>query len=181
MADCSTLHRSFNSIRPISAFSTRSQKLRLVPRRARHFWYSLRTVTRLKRRSLIGAHYTSEQDILLLIDPVLMRPLQERWAHVKVCVLEALEAERAERTLESGSRQIRLRTDRKSEKLLGIWIENLTAIRVLEFRLRFGKLSLLGYPPLLDLWLEARDRHRARHFPRPSQNGLSIPTLWDRN
>jgi type II restriction/modification system DNA methylase subunit YeeA len=28
------------------------------------------------RRSLIGAHYTGEQDILLLIEPVLMRPLQ---------------------------------------------------------------------------------------------------------
>ncbi len=32
------------------------------------------------RRSLIGAHYTSAEDILLLIEPVLMRPLEQRWA-----------------------------------------------------------------------------------------------------
>ena len=32
-----------------------------------------------KRRSLIGAHYTSEEDILILIEPVLIRPLKQRW------------------------------------------------------------------------------------------------------
>lgn len=47
------------------------------------------------RRSLIGAHYTSEEDILLLIEPVLMRPLQQRWAAVKQQIVEALEVERA--------------------------------------------------------------------------------------
>jgi hypothetical protein len=43
------------------------------------------------RRSLIGAHYTSEADILLLIEPVLVRPLAQRWEQVKRRVLEALE------------------------------------------------------------------------------------------
>src|ERR1035441_10384321 len=41
------------------------------------------------RRSLIGAHYTSEEDILLLIEPVLVRPLQQRWELVKQQILEA--------------------------------------------------------------------------------------------
>src|SRR5208282_821602 len=48
------------------------------------------------RRSLIGAHYTSEEDILLLIEPVLVRPLRQRWESMKQRVLEALEIERAE-------------------------------------------------------------------------------------
>ena len=42
------------------------------------------------RRSLIGAHYTSEEDILLLIEPVVMRPLQQRWAHVRDSILVSL-------------------------------------------------------------------------------------------
>jgi hypothetical protein len=60
-----------------------------------------------KRRSLIGAHYTSEQDILLLIEPVLKHPLQRRWADVKQRILEALEGERAEEARRD-SRQARL-------------------------------------------------------------------------
>jgi hypothetical protein len=42
------------------------------------------------RRSLIGAHYTSEEDILLLIEPVVMRPLQQRWANVRDSILTVL-------------------------------------------------------------------------------------------
>ena len=48
-----------------------------------------------KRRSLIGAHYTSEEDILTLIEPVLIRPLEQRWEDVKCRVLQALEDERS--------------------------------------------------------------------------------------
>jgi len=42
------------------------------------------------RRSLIGAHYTSEEDILLLIEPVVMRPLEQRWATVRDSILTLL-------------------------------------------------------------------------------------------
>jgi hypothetical protein len=34
------------------------------------------------KRSMIGAHYTSSEDILLLIEPVVMDPLRRRWAAV---------------------------------------------------------------------------------------------------
>ncbi len=43
-----------------------------------------------ERRSLIGAHYTSAEDILLLIEPVLMRPLEQRWAEVQSSILTLL-------------------------------------------------------------------------------------------
>jgi len=43
-----------------------------------------------QRRSLIGAHYTSAEDVLLLIEPVLMRPLERRWAEVKQELLSLL-------------------------------------------------------------------------------------------
>jgi type II restriction/modification system DNA methylase subunit YeeA len=109
-----------------------------------------------KRRSLIGAHYTSEQDILLLIEPVLMRPLNQRWAEVKRRALEALEIERAEEHAR-GSRQIRLRVNRESERILGAWIEELTSIRVLDPACGSGNFLYVALRRMLDLWLQARD------------------------
>ncbi len=47
------------------------------------------------KRSLIGAHYTSTEDILLLIEPVVIQPLQRRWQTVKAEVLAALAQEQA--------------------------------------------------------------------------------------
>jgi hypothetical protein len=35
------------------------------------------------KRSRIGAHYTSPQNILLIVEPVVMAPLEARWAVVK--------------------------------------------------------------------------------------------------
>ncbi|MGP8251104.1 MAG: class I SAM-dependent DNA methyltransferase [Terracidiphilus sp.] len=108
-----------------------------------------------KRRSLIGAHYTSESDILLLIEPVLMRPLEQRWADFKRRALAELEIERAEEASRD-SRQARLRVDRKSEKLLGEWIEELTSVRVLDPACGSGNFLYVALRRMLDLWLEAR-------------------------
>jgi type II restriction/modification system DNA methylase subunit YeeA len=121
------------------------------------------------RRSLIGAHYTSEEDILLLIEPVLVRPLQQRWEGVKQRILEALETERAEEAARNSpgppatgprrrggdSKQARLRIDLPSEKLLGAWIDELTAVRVLDPACGSGNFLYLALRRMLDLWLEA--------------------------
>jgi type II restriction/modification system DNA methylase subunit YeeA len=106
------------------------------------------------RRSLIGAHYTSEEDILLLIEPVLVRPLKQRWENTKQRILEALEAERAEEAARN-DRQARLRVDLKSEKLLGDWIDELAAVRVLDPACGSGNFLYLALRRMLDLWLEA--------------------------
>src|SRR5215213_3986280 len=37
----------------------------------------------LSKRSQLGAHYTSKEDILLIVEPVLMEPLRRRWADVR--------------------------------------------------------------------------------------------------
>jgi hypothetical protein len=47
------------------------------------------------KRSLIGAHYTSKDDILLLVEPVIMQPLLRRWEIAKSDILSALAAEEA--------------------------------------------------------------------------------------
>jgi type II restriction/modification system DNA methylase subunit YeeA len=36
-----------------------------------------------EKRSQIGAHYTSKEDILLIVEPVLMEPLRRRWEQIK--------------------------------------------------------------------------------------------------
>jgi len=36
-----------------------------------------------QKRSQLGAHYTSREDILLLVEPVLMHPLREEWASTR--------------------------------------------------------------------------------------------------
>jgi type II restriction/modification system DNA methylase subunit YeeA len=106
------------------------------------------------RRSLIGAHYTSEEDILLLIEPVLVRPLMHRWESARQRILKALEVERAEETARNG-KQARLKVDLRSEKLLGEWIEELTSVRVLDPACGSGNFLYVALRRMLDLWLEA--------------------------
>src|SRR4051812_30623823 len=45
------------------------------------------------KRALLGAHYTSRDDIELIVEPVLMAPLRRRWADVQAQAL-ALAARR---------------------------------------------------------------------------------------
>ena len=52
------------------------------------------------KRSQLGAHYTGEEDILLIVEPVLMAPLRRRWAEVKAEV----KAKAEKRDLIAGSR-----------------------------------------------------------------------------
>lgn len=101
-----------------------------------------------ERRSLIGAHYTSAEDILLLIEPVLMQPLERRWDEVKANILALLESER------SSNKQFE--SFPKVEALLGAWIEELTQIRVLDPACGSGNFLYLALRRMLDLWLEAQ-------------------------
>jgi hypothetical protein len=110
-----------------------------------------------ERRSLIGAHYTSAEDILLLIEPVVMLPLEQRWADVRRNVLETLESERA-----SQSRKTLFKSSPKSETLLAAWIDELTGIRVLDPACGSGNFLYLALRRMLDLWLEAQ-RFAAQH------------------
>ena len=105
------------------------------------------------RRTLIGAHYTSAEDILVLIEPVLMQPLQERWKVVREEVLQALADERAAEASRVG-RQARFRSDLQSEKLLETWINELTSIRILDPACGSGNFLYLALRRMLDLWLE---------------------------
>jgi type II restriction/modification system DNA methylase subunit YeeA len=104
-----------------------------------------------ERRSLIGAHYTSAEDILLLIEPVVMRPLEQRWKDVRRNVLETLEVER-----KLQSRKTLFKSSPKAEAILATWIDELTSIRVLDPACGSGNFLYLALPRMLDLWLEVQ-------------------------
>ena len=110
-----------------------------------------------ERRSLIGAHYTSAEDILLLIEPVVMLPLEQRWADVRRNVLTTLESGRS-----SQSRKMLFKSSPKAEAVLAAWIAELTSVRVLDPACGSGNFLYLALRRMLDLWLEAQ-RFAAQH------------------
>ncbi len=134
------------------------------------------------KRSLIGAHYTSTEDILLLIEPVVMQPLQRRWAAVRAEAEAALHAEQPEHpgapsspAVSSPSRvgsvtraitQPRLQLDRPAFKILSAWVDELNRITILDPACGSGNFLYVALRRLLDLWYEAQRFATA--------NGLSL-------
>src|SRR5208283_1455951 len=72
------------------------------------------------KRSQLGAHYTSREDILLIVEPVVIEPLQRRWAAVKADSTTLAKA--AEGT--KGKAYAKLRAELQ-EKLFA-WVEELS-------------------------------------------------------
>ena len=102
------------------------------------------------KRSMIGAHYTSPGDILLLVEPVVMTPLRREWAATQTAIEEALAAE------EGQPQRRNLRANRPANKLLTGWAENLSKIRILDPACGSGNFLYIAMKQLLDLWEEAR-------------------------
>src|ERR1039458_8195712 len=77
------------------------------------------------KRSQLGAHYTSRDDILLIVEPVLMVPLRRRWVEVKA---------KAERHIEKAKKgkagAKKLESDLRN-LLLG-FVDELAHVRVLD-------------------------------------------------
>lgn len=105
-----------------------------------------------EKRKLIGAHYTSPDDINLLIEPVLLRPLREKWAAVQT----KLEELAAQRDQAAGARD-RLQAQAEMEAVLGGWAAELSSVRVLDPACGSGNFLYLALRALMDLWLEARN------------------------
>jgi hypothetical protein len=126
------------------------------------------------KRSMIGAHYTSADDILLLIEPVVVEPLKRRWEIVKQSVLTALAEESSpiglsSRSVAEGSAvpasattpktrpaQPALKLNRPALTLLQAWAVELTHVRILDPACGSGNFLYIALKRLLDLWHEAR-------------------------
>lgn len=102
------------------------------------------------KRAQLGAHYTSREDILLILEPVVMAPLRRRWEEIKAGAEEIVAAME---TASSGTRA-RLRVQLE-DKVLG-WMEELAHIRILDPACGSGNFLYMALWLLLDLWKEAR-------------------------
>jgi type II restriction/modification system DNA methylase subunit YeeA len=101
------------------------------------------------KRSQLGAHYTSKEDILLIVEPVVMAPLERRWQQVRA---EALELAAKAQTAKGGAYN-KLRAELQ-EKLFAC-VEELSKFRILDPACGSGNFLYVALRRMLDLWKEA--------------------------
>lgn len=101
------------------------------------------------KRAQLGLHYTSKEDILLIVEPVVMAPLMRRWKQVKAEADElAMKAQMAK-----GPAYYKVRTQLQ-EKLFA-WVEELSKVRILDPACGSGNFLYVALRRMLDLWKEA--------------------------
>jgi hypothetical protein len=111
------------------------------------------------KRSQIGAHYTSRQDIETLLEPVLMAPLRREWAAIKERC-EQVRARHAARPAASAAAGKKARTAiaakapkwrRDEERELHGFLARLDEVRVLDPACGSGNFLYVALAKLLDL------------------------------
>lgn len=140
------------------------------------------------KRAQLGAHYTSREDILAIVEPVLMAPLRRKWAEVQEHARNLVER----RDASSGGQ----RTQRHNElaRLLTGFVEEIAAVRVLDPACGSGNFLYVSLKQLLDLEKEviafAREVDVPTFFPKvgPEQvhgielneyaHDLATATVW---
>ncbi len=99
------------------------------------------------KRAQLGAHYTSKEDILLLVEPVLMRPLRRRWEEV-----QGEAARLHEKWQEADSAGgARTRARHQLEQLLHGFADEIADTRVLDPACGSGNFLYVALRQMLDL------------------------------
>ena len=116
------------------------------------------------KRAQLGAHYTSRDDILLIVEPVLMAPLRRRWAEIQ----QQARALAARRDAAANASQ-RTRLDNELRALLTGFAHELSQVRVLDPACGSGNFLYVALKQLLDLEkaviTEAADLQLPTFFP----------------
>jgi type II restriction/modification system DNA methylase subunit YeeA len=140
------------------------------------------------KRAQLGAHYTSLEDILTVVEPVLMAPLRRRWTEVQAQARSLVER----RDASSGGQ----RTQRNNElgRLLADFTDEIAAVRILDPACGSGNFLYVALKQLLDLEKEviafAREVSLTGFFPKvepeqvhgiesdPYAHELATATVW---
>ncbi|MBN1304982.1 MAG: class I SAM-dependent DNA methyltransferase, partial [Anaerolineales bacterium] len=101
------------------------------------------------KRAQLGAHYTSREDILLIVEPVLMAPLRRRWEEVQK---EARDL--ASKRDEATRRSDRTKLENEISRLLEAFAGEIRAVRVLDPACGSGNFLYVALRQLLELWRE---------------------------
>lgn len=115
------------------------------------------------KRSQLGAHYTSRDDILLIVEPVLMAPLRREWAAAQAKIQEEIDR-RAAAVAELDARTDMTQTARSSQRqavntraatrlraLTQPMLDKIRTIRVLDPACGSGNFLYVSLRQLLDL------------------------------
>jgi hypothetical protein len=106
------------------------------------------------KRSQIGAHYTSREDILLVVEPVIMEPLRREWELVKAEVAKLQEKRRtaAKKALtDKKARPAVTKATQAIEHAIQDFTARLSSIRVLDPACGSGNFLYVAIQQLLDL------------------------------
>lgn len=95
------------------------------------------------KRSQIGAHYTSKEDILLIVEPVLMEPLRRRWADVRQQAIEI--------TQKAKTKSKTVTAQKALSTLLNGFAADVASIRVLDPACGSGNFLYVALRLLMDL------------------------------
>ena len=98
------------------------------------------------KRSQLGAHFTSKDDILLIVEPVLMAPLRRRWDEIKVLAQETVRIRD-----EAKSASQRAKVMRGLFVVLRKFREELAGMQVLDAACGSGNFLYVALRLLLDL------------------------------
>lgn len=98
------------------------------------------------KRAMLGAHYTSKEDILLVVEPVLMAPLRREWDAVKTEAQKLAERRDAAST---GGAKTRLKNELQS--LVMGFVQKIRSIRVLDAACGSANFLYISLRLLLDL------------------------------
>ena len=101
------------------------------------------------QRAKLGAHYTSREDILAVVEPVLMAPLRREWEEVRRKADD--EGEKMQTANAEGSRQKARNARDRVEKYLRGFAERLRRERVLDPACGSGNFLYVALRELLDL------------------------------
>jgi type II restriction/modification system DNA methylase subunit YeeA len=135
------------------AYELTSEDMKVLSRAAALNWASIEPAvfgTLFERsldpdkRSQLGAHYTSKDDILLIVEPVLMRPLRKRWDEVRREATELVE--KAKRRQASQTKSMK-----SLAKLLKDFSSELASARVLDPACGSGNFLYIALKLMLDL------------------------------
>ncbi|MFH1085221.1 MAG: DNA methyltransferase, partial [Chloroflexota bacterium] len=98
------------------------------------------------KRAQLGAHYTSRDDILLIVEPVLMAPLRRRWADVQD------QARAIAKKRDEAAPRARAKPQEELRQLLAGFAAEIAAIQVLDPACGSGNFLYVALRQLLDLW-----------------------------
>ena len=100
------------------------------------------------QRAQLGAQYTSKEDILLIVEPVLMAPLRRKWIDIQHQARDLA----AQRNAATGAKRTKL--DKQLRDLLIGFATELALIQVLDPACGSGNFLYVALKLLLDLWKE---------------------------